>query len=290
MPKPSSRYSALRMFSRWCSEFIHERIRPAGVASSPVPQIRFSPSVPAFAVGGVAGGDDALVERAALGRVVLEVAAGDHVVGVPGGGDGQRALLGASVTRPFCARIWLCRQTSAARISSRLAGVGGQVGVGARGGSGRGGGLRRAALRRSSAAARFLAALLRCLASAFLPSSRASCRASWRRGRSSRSGPWSSRRRGSRRRRWPGSRRAGTTRTAHGQAQQPPTSGRMRLSLDPTCLCGTNPSVARLAHGAPWLCAPPSRMVCPFGSENLVAPLSAAVRCPSPLGWTNVRS
>src|SRR3954451_15555251 len=43
-------------------------------------------------------------------------------------------------------------------------------------------------------------------------------------------------------------------------------------SRRPDVPCGTNPSVARLAQGAPWLCAPSSRTVCLYREvEPLVA-------------------
>src|SRR3954470_24945923 len=59
----------------------------------------------------------------------------------------------------------------------------------------------------------------------------------------------------------------------------------------PDVPCSTNPSVARLAHGAPWLCAPSSRTVCPYReAEPLVALLIGSLgtifnRCDT--GWTN---
>src|SRR3954454_6142966 len=68
---------------------------------------------------------------------------------------------------------------------------------------------------------------------------------------------------------------AATTATAIfliGTARAPSRVGSVGGSVDPTRRPGTIPSVARLALGAPWLCAPPSRMVCPYReAEPLVA-------------------
>ena len=42
-PKPISRYAGMRMLARWPGEFIQAAMMAFGLASSPVPQARFSP-------------------------------------------------------------------------------------------------------------------------------------------------------------------------------------------------------------------------------------------------------
>src|SRR6185369_16877962 len=61
------------------------------------------------------------------------------------------------------------------------------------------------------------------------------------------------------------------------------------IAADPTCRLARVPSVARLARRAPWLCAPPSRTVCPFGMAEPFAHIIGTSTWSNSPTWTTVR-
>ena len=110
----------LRMFSRWPAEVIHELISAGGrgqVARGPDQVLAQRPAV-ALARRSRRPGcarrtsrPRASRARSSRGRSCRRRGAAAAAASAP---------FSASVPRPFCARIWSCRQSSAARISSRL--------------------------------------------------------------------------------------------------------------------------------------------------------------------------
>ena len=180
---------------------------------------------PARGALGVAGAEDAVDERVAVAAGVVEVALGDHRHGVS-----ERALrsfaFSLSGGRSRFARIWLCRQRIAARTASRFSATGSTPvfwHVIAADLTGV----------RSSPSA--IVAMSACAGAAanIRPAATAA---------------------------------TGTNRRSmyrHGDDLHVDRMCRAASSATRVPIRGTFPSAARLAHGAPWLCAPPSRTVCP---------------------------
>ena len=151
-----------------------------------------------------------------------------------------------SAPRPFCARTWLCRHSQRGADQVEVAGVRDQVGVRAGGGAAAGG----------------LGAALGGASGALAPASSSATFAF-----------------GCLARRGGGGVDTGEQDQGEQERREQRTDGHSDLqgnwvkrpSLHPTCLVHESFG-SPAAQRAPWLCAPSSRTVCPFGSENLVTP------------------